>query len=339
MSTFASPGGARTAGPDAADAATRAGRRVPLGSLVYLAPVAMFVVLAATTSGVLSRTGIMSLLILAAVLGLASVGQTWAVMIGGIDLSIPATIGMANVALTTLYADGWSFVSILGVVLLAAVTIGAANGLVSSLFGLHPLVVTLGMGSLVTGSVLVATNGNTGGRVPGFITDAVSPVGSTLGAPVPAALLLWVAVSAIVLLTERRTVLGRHLFAVGANETAARLALVRPLLVRVTVYGASAVFAALSGLLLAGFSGGASMDIGNPYLFSTITAVVVGGTSLLGGAGSYSRTVAGVLVTTMFTTLLVGLKVGANMQQVMLGVAILVLITVYGRDRHVAQRL
>ncbi|MCW2852170.1 MAG: inner-rane translocator, partial [Nocardioides sp.] len=77
--------------------------------LVYLSPVAMFVVLALTTPGVLSTTGVMSLLVLASVLGLAAVGQTWAVMIGGIDLSIPATIGMANVLVTTLYAEGWGF--------------------------------------------------------------------------------------------------------------------------------------------------------------------------------------------------------------------------------------
>lgn len=334
MSTITNPGTELPVRPP-----QRAGFRLNAGSLVYAAPFAMFVLLAVTTDGVLSRTGVMSLLVLSAVLGLAAVGQTWAVMVGGIDLSIPATIGMANVAVTTLYADGWAFGSIVLVVLLAAVAIGVANGIISSAFGLHPLVVTLGMGSLITGAVLVATDGNTGGSVPGFITDAVSPVGSTFGIPVPAALLVWVVVAAAILLTERRTVLGRHLYAVGSNETASRLALVRPTLVRTVVYSVSAIFAAAAGILLAGFSGGASMDIGNPYLFSTITAVVVGGTSLLGGAGTYARTIAGVLLTTMFTTLLVGLKVGANMQQVMLGVAILVLITVYGRDRHVAQRL
>ncbi|WP_193608685.1 ABC transporter permease [Nocardioides lijunqiniae] len=307
--------------------------------LVYLSPVAMFVILTLTTPGVLSTTGVMSLLVLASVLGLAAVGQTWAVMIGGIDLSIPATIGMANVLVTTLYAEGWGFGRIVLLVAVVSIAIGAANGLLSSLFGLHPLVVTLGMASLVTGSVLVATDGNTGGDVPGFVTDAVSPVGSLWGIGVPAAVVLWLLTLAVVLAVERRTVFGRRLYALGSNERAARLALVRPVVVRVVVYSVGALCASAAGLLLAGFSGGASVSIGDPYLFSTITAVVVGGTSLLGGAGTYARTVAGVLVTTMFTTLLVGLEIGPNMQQVMLGIAILLLITVYGRDRHVAQRL
>jgi ribose transport system permease protein len=323
-----------------ASAATSRRRRGAAGPLlVYLAPVAMFLVLAVATPDVLSRTGIVSLLVLSAVLGVAAVGQTWAVMIAGIDLSIPATIGMANVLMTTLYAKGWGFGEIVVLLIVLSVVIGTANGLLSSLFGLHPLVVSLGVASVVTGSVLIAVDGNTGGDVPDFVTDAVSPTGSFLGSGLPAAFFVWLVVLVAVIAVERRTVIGRQVYALGSNVTAARLALVRPALVRTIVYTVSALCASIAGVLLGGFSGGASVDIGDPYLFSTITAVVVGGTSLLGGAGSYARTVAGVLVTTEFTTLLIGFKVGPNMQQVMLGVAILVLITVYGRDRHVSQRL
>jgi ribose transport system permease protein len=309
----------------AVPAASRRRHRAGADLLVYLSPIAMFVVLVIATPDVLSRTGIMSLLVLASVLGIAAVGQTWAVMIAGIDLSIPATIGMANVLLTTLYAKGWDFPEIVLLLVALSLLIGIANGVLSSLFGLHPLVVSLGIASVVTGSVLIAVGGNTGGNVPGFITDAVSPLGHLAGLPVPAAIVLWILVCAAIILVERRTVIGRQIYAVGANVLAARLALVRPTLVRTVVYSVSA--------------GCASVDIGSPYLFSTITAVVVGGTSLLGGAGGYGRTVAGVLVTTEFTTLLIGFKVGPDMQQVMLGIAILVLITLYGRDRHVAQRL
>ncbi|MCW2826139.1 MAG: transporter permease [Aeromicrobium sp.] len=326
--------------PTPTSAATSRRRRGALSSLlVYLAPLAMFLVLMVATPDVLSRTGIMSLLVLSAVLGIAAVGQTWAVMIAGIDLSIPATIGMANVLLTTLYAKGWSFGEIVVLLLVLSILIGMANGVLSSIFGLHPLVVSLGVASVVTGGVLISVDGNTGGDVPGFITNAVSPRGSVLGLPLPAALVVWVLVAVVVVLVERRTVIGRQIFALGSNVTAARLALARPMLVRVFVYSAGAICASAAGVLLAGFSGGASVDIGAAYLFSTITAVVVGGTSLLGGAGGYARTIAGVLVTTEFTTLLIGFSVGPNMQQVMLGIAILVLITVYGRDRHVAHRL
>jgi ribose transport system permease protein len=314
-------------------------RRPSTISLIYLAPVSMFAILVLSSPAVWSRTGVMSLLVLAAVLGIASVGQTWAVLIGGIDLSVPAVIGMANVVLATLYVRGLPFGVICLVLLGLAVAIGVLNGVLSSVLDIHPLVITLGVGSVVTGAVLVATKGNTGGTVPEFITSAVSPVGETFGVPVPASLLLWIAVSALVLYLERRSVLGRNLMALGSNRIAARLALIRPFAVRTCVYVLSAGCGCVAGVLLGGFSGGASADIGNPYLFSTITAVVVGGTSLLGGRGTYGRTISGVLVTTEFTTLLVGRGIGANLQQVLLGLAILVLITIYGRDRHVAQRI
>jgi ribose transport system permease protein len=108
---------------------------------------------------------------------------------------------------------------------------------------------------------------------------------------------------------------------------------------RIVVYTIAAGSASVSGVLLAGFSGGASVDIGRPYLFSTIAAVVVGGTALIGGRGGYGRTIAGVFITIEVQTLLIGLKVGASMQQVFLGLIILVLVTIYGRDRSVAQRI
>jgi ribose transport system permease protein len=171
------------------------------------------------------------------------------------------------------------------------------------------------------------------------VTASVSPVSSTWLIPLPASVLLWIAISATVLLVEKRTTFGIKLFALGANPKAAEYALVRPRLIRIGVYVSSAICASVAGVLLAGFSGAAAADIGVPYMFQTITAVVVGGTSLLGGRGGYGRTIAGVLLTTEFTILLIGFSVGSNLQQVFLGVAILVLIIIYGRDRHVALRL
>jgi ribose transport system permease protein len=314
-------------------------RRPSSTLLVTLAPVLGFVILVMSAPAVWSRNSVMSLLVLASVLGIASIGQTWALLIGSIDLSLPAVIGMANVVLATLYARGIPFEIICLVLVGLSLALGLVNGVITSVLNLHPLVVTLGVGSIVTGAVLAATNGNTGGVVPSFINSAVSPVGRTFGVPVPASFVLWITISAIVLYLERRSVLGRRILALGSNPTAARLVLIRPVVIRTAVFALSALCGCVAGLLLGGFSGGAAADIGNPYLFSTITAVVIGGTSLLGGRGSYARTISGVLVTTEFATFLVGRGVGPDMQQVFLGLIVLVLITVYGRDRRLAQRI
>jgi ribose transport system permease protein len=306
---------------------------------LFVVPVILLLIVAIPLPSVLSVGGLTSLLILASVLGIASIGQTWAIVLGGIDLSIPAVIGMGCVAVTTLTAQGMPFAATAGVIAVVAILVGVVNGVLTSMLAVHPLVITIGVGSIVTGAVLIATNGNTGGTVPPFITSAVSPIGTTLFLPIPLSIVLWAALGVVVILIEKRTVFGRQLFAVGSNLTAARYALARPWLIRTGVYVASALCAAIAGVLLAGFSGSAAVDIGDPYMFQTLTAVVVGGTSLLGGRGGYARTIVGVLVTSEFTMLLIGFSVGPSLQQVFLGIAILILIILYGRDRHVAQRL
>jgi len=315
-------------------------RRVLQPSLiVYVAPVVLFLLVGLKLPSIMSKSGLLSVLVLAAVLGIAAIGQTLAILIAGVDLSIPATIGLANVLVTTLTLAGWSFLSICALLAVLSLIIGVVNGALSSLFNLHPLVVTLGTGAVITGAILEHTHGETGGVVPGFITDAVSPLGRTLGLPVPLAVVVWALLSVVILFMERRSTIGRRIFALGANPTAARLSLVNPVITRIVVYTIAAACASVSGVLLAGFSGGASVDIGRPYLFSTITAVVVGGTALIGGRGGYGRTIAGVFITIEVQTLLIGLKVGASMQQVFLGLIILVLVTIYGRERSVAQRI
>jgi ribose transport system permease protein len=308
-------------------------------ALVYVVALVLLFLIALRLPGILTPIGILSLLVLAAVLGIAAVGQTLTVVVGGIDISIPAVIGMADVLLAYLTANGWPFPAVVVLVLGVAAIIGALNGLISSALNLHPLVVTLATGSIVSGGVLEATHGRPGGIVPAFVSAAVSPIGTTWILPLPAAVVLWIAVGVLIIVVEHRTVIGRRIYALGANSLAARLALIRPAEVRAITYALSAVCAAVAGLLLGGFSGGASPDVGSPYLFSTVTAVVVGGTSLLGGRGGYGRTIAGVLITTEITTLLIGLGLAPSMQQALLGVVILALIAFYGREQPVAAQI
>ncbi|MEU9889679.1 ABC transporter permease [Sphaerisporangium sp. NPDC051011] len=306
---------------------------------VYFAPVVLLLLIGLKLPSVMTSQGLLSLMILSAVLGIAAVGQTWAIIIAGIDLSIPAVIGLACVVVTVRTLAGASFLSIVLWLVAFSLVVGVINGTLTSLLKVHPLVITLGVGAIVTGAVLLATGGNTGGLVPDFVTSAVSPIGKTGFIPLPPAVSIWIAISVLVLVIERRTSFGRRLFALGSNPRAAGYALIRATVVRIGVYTASALCASIAGVLLAGFSGAAAADIGVPYMFKTLMAVVVGGTSLLGGRGSYSRTIAGVLLTTEFTMLLIGFSIDASLQQVFLGVAILILIAIYGRDRHVAQRL
>jgi ribose transport system permease protein len=129
------------------------------------------------------------------------------------------------------------------------------------------------------------------------------------------------------------------MYATGANPIAAKIAHVRTTWVWVVVMAISALFAGVTGILFAGFSGAGDAYVGGPYLFETLTAIVIGGTSLLGGRGGYARTIAGVLAITQLTTLLVGAGYSESMQEALLGIVVVVLVGAYGREPSVSSRL
>ena len=145
-----------------------------------------------------------------------------------------------------------------------------------------------------------------------------------------------VVLAALIILMMARSPYGRRLYALGSNPGAAPLALIDPVRMWVITFALSAFFAAVAGVLLLGFTGSAYGDVGQPYLFQTIAAVVVGGAALVGGRGSYLGTIAGVLVLTEINTLLIGLGFQPAMVQAALGLIIILLVSLYGRERHVS---
>ncbi|MBZ9703348.1 MULTISPECIES: ABC transporter permease [unclassified Mesorhizobium] len=286
--------------------------------------------------GYSSPFAVRAMLVLASLLAVASIGQTLVVIMGGIDLSIPFVIGFANVVAAQLYGDGWNFVLVCGLVGVLAILIGGVNGLISRSLDIQPLIVTLGIGMVVQGLVLLWTAGFPSGSAPQAVSSFVSIGGSAGPLPVPWLVPCLVVLAALVVLVLERTPYGRRLYALGSNPGAAPLALIDPVRMWVITYAASAFFAAAAGVLLLGFTGSAYGDVGQPYLFQTIAAVVVGGAALVGGRGSYLGTIAGVLVLTEIHTLLIGLGFQPSAVQAALGFIIVLLVSLYGRERHVS---
>ena len=279
---------------------------------------------------------IRALLVIASLLAVASIGQTLVVILGGIDLSIPFVIGFANVVAAQLYGQGWNFALVCILVGILAVAIGALNGLIARGLTIHPLIVTLGIGMIVQGAVLLWTGGFPSGSAPEAVSSFVSIGGSVGPLPVPLLVPCLAVLTALIVLVLARTPYGRRLYAVGSNPEAAPLALIDPLRMWIVTYAASAFFAAVAGVLLLGFTGSAYGDVGQPYLFQTIAAVVVGGAALVGGRGNYLGTIAGVLVLTEINTLLIGLGFRPSTVQAAFGLVILLLVSLYGRERHVS---
>jgi ribose transport system permease protein len=326
-------------------------RKVFLNSYVIALALAVLIFLIGRwqVEGFGSLFSIRAMLLLTSLLAVAAVGQTLTMLLGGIDLSIPFVIGFANVVAAQLYGNGIPFEQVVLIVLGMAIVIGTLNGALSASLGIHPLIVTLGVGTIVQNAVLEWTKGFPGGRVPQFINEFVS-IGGTLGPwdvfgvsvgplPFPGVVPAVLIGTVVIVLLLERTVYGRQLYAIGANPVAARLALVRPVFIWSVTYALSAVFAAISGILLLGFTGSAFARVGQPYLFQTIAAVVIGGTSLLGGRGSFLGTLIGAFVLIELNTVLIGLGLSQSLVQAALGIVIVILVAIYGREASIRTRI
>jgi ribose transport system permease protein len=312
-------------------------RRAPVFQLVAL--VALFVYGSATIAGFSARTSLTSMLVLASLLGLAALGQTLVLILGGLDLSVPGHIVMGAILTSQLYGtEHVSGAGAIAVVVAIAAVLGAATGWICHRWRIQPLVVSLGIGSMASGATVAWTQGKLNGQAPPFLTDLTSASGTTFGIAVPPVVVIWAVLAIVVAVVLHRTVAGRRFFATGANPRAAGLARINTKKVWVAVFATSAVCSALVGALLAGFAG-ADQTLGDPYLFSALTAVIVGGTTFMGARGDYTHTVVGALILTVLTTVLVGRGLQPADQQIIFGVLILLVVAGYGRDRRLQDRV
>jgi ribose transport system permease protein len=308
-------------------------QRYPLVQLIALA--ALFLYGAQSLEGFTSSSSVKSMLILASLVGLAALGQTFVVLIGGFDLSVPGFIVGAAIVVSQLTEKyGITFGEALILCIIGAGLLGGLVGWLCHRFLIQPLIATLAMGSIVVGLMQVQTGGVVSGSTPVWLSKLVSPIGKTFGIGVPPVLFIWLAVAVVVAVVLHRMSVGRKVYATGANPLAADFSLIRTRRVWIGVFAFSAIASAMVGVLLAGFAGTVNTTLGNPYLLQGLAAVIVGGT-VFGGPGDYSRTVIGALLLTVLTTVLIGHGFDQADEQILYGVIILVAVSLYGRERRV----
>jgi ribose transport system permease protein len=342
------PGG--VAPPRAALAAGRAERirlaRTRLGTLQarfpifqVLALVAVFIYGEITLPGLGSWTSIRSILVLAALVGLASGGQTLLILIGGFDLGVSGFIVAGALTVTALRADyhlGFGVSLLLAVI--GAGVLGGIAGYICHRFAINPLVVTLAMGTLAVGLVAVQNGGLVNGNAPQWLSTLAEPATRTFGLAIPPTIVIWAGALVLFAILLHRTKLGRSLFATGANSRAADYALISTRRVWTATFAFSAIASALVGVLIGGFAGTVNSALGDPYLFQSVVSVIVGGT-VFGGPGDYTRTCVGALFLTVLTTVLVGHGASPAAEEIIYGLIILAAIAVYGRQRRLRDRL
>jgi ribose transport system permease protein len=260
----------------------------------------------------------------AAFLGIVAAGQTLVVLMGGIDLSVAAVVTMTGVIggnLITQVGEAGGIV----LTLLIAALVGVVNGLGVVTLRLPPLVMTLASLSVIQGVLLVYNAGKPVSGKSDFLNYWA--LGTLLGLPTP----VWVlaAISALCLILLHRTAYGRAIYAVGNNPRAALLSGVPIGRVQLATYALCSVCAGVTGLLILGRTGYSSKTAGDPYLLMSIAAVVIGGTSILGGRGKYIGTIGGALVLTVLLNILTVENIPEAGRMIVQGVLILALLIAY----------
>ncbi|MBL8146722.1 MAG: ABC transporter permease [Anaerolineae bacterium] len=318
-------------------AATVRLRRLPPPLIALILAGVLFLVGGLAAPGFANPNQAINIARLAAFLGIISIGQTLVIISGneGIDLSAGALVTLGAILTFRISGGQNEMIPVaLAAVLLTGAAVGLINGLAIAFLKMPPLVMTLGMAGVVTGLIYLVTRGELIGDDPPLLGQLFS---EQLIGPVPGVIILWLLIGVVMWVVLERTTYGKHLFAIGVNRTTARLSGVRVTRTLVITYTLAGALAAFAGFVLLAFTKTVFLNLGDPYLFPSIIAVVVGGTLLSGGKGSYWGTMAGALVLQVLTSLLRALGIEPAGQMVIYGVILLLIITFYGRQRSLRQ--
>lgn len=285
------------------------------GALVGL--IVLCVALFIATPHFLTVNNLVNIGIQAATVAILAFGMTFVIITAGIDLSVGSVAALGAMVSASFFVNtglpGWVTL-ILG--LLTGLVAGVICGMATAWGKIPSFIATLAMMSIARGATLVISQGS-----PMPTADAVNWMGSTVaGVPIP--IVMMVIAGLVCWFILERTVLGRSMYAIGGNLEAARLSGLPVRKIQVAVFGLSGLFAALSGLVMAGRLTSAQPQAGVGYELDAIAAVVIGGASLAGGAGKATGTLVGALLLAVIRNGLNLLNVSSFWQQIVIGLVI-----------------
>jgi ribose transport system permease protein len=260
--------------------------------------------------------------------GIAAIGVTYVMILGGVDLSIGAVISLsAVVCAVQMDGDAANIPWAAALTCLIGLAIGVVNGVIIGFSRVSPFILTLGTALVVEGFTQIYSGGTARGEVaPGFREFFNHRVGGL----VPVLAIAFAALAALGIVVQRASVFGRQLYLSGSNQRAAILAGLPVRRVTVLAYSLAGLFGALGGIALLARSGVSSTVAGRGLEFQVLAAVVLGGTTFEGGRGGIGGTVAGVLVLVIAFNLV---NIGGlvyHMQLVVMGAIIVIASAVHG---------
>jgi ribose transport system permease protein len=253
-----------------------------------------------------------------------AVGMTFVIITAGIDLSVGSIVALSGVALADMLQAGHAGPLAIAVGLMVGALCGLVNGSLISYGKLPPFIATLGMMSVARGAALFYTDGR---PISGFNADfRFLATGEVLSIPVPVVLMLFL--YGIAYLVLNRTKLGRYAYAIGGNEEAANLSGINTKLVKTIVYGLCGLLSGLAAVVLTARLNSAQPIAGMMYELDAIAAVVIGGTSLMGGEGKISGTLIGAFIMGVLRNGLNLLGISSFTQQIIIGSVIILAVLV-----------
>jgi ribose transport system permease protein len=265
---------------------------------------------------------VVNVLILGLFLAVIAFGQGLVVLTGGIDLSVASSVALGAYLTGSLWTAGVPAVLAAVIAVVACTVVGAVNGLIINRLGFPAFIVTLAIGTILASVLLGVARGAPAQRSPEGLAALFRQETTLLGIPV--AIWLFVVVAVVGLFIQHATTLGLRAYAVGNSVAAARNSRVDVGRVTVAVYGIAGAAYGLAGVLLLGYSSGADLNVGEPWLLPSIAAVVVGGAAIRGGSGTYGGTLAGALLLTLLGIDISATGLTEGYKQIVYGAVILI---------------
>ncbi len=291
--------------------------------------VLLVVVLAIASPGFRSPANLVNIIEQQSIIGIVACGMLLMIILGGFDLSVGA-VGAASSVLAAVVMSQYGIGAGVLAALLVGLVVGMANGSLVAFIGVNPFVVTFGMQVLVTGVLYVLTDAAPVYGVP----DSFTVVGLGRLGPVPVAALIYAIVAILVAVMLNTSLFGRHVYAVGGNEEAARLAGIRTKRVTVIVYTLGAVAAAIAGLILLGQTSIGQPSAATGWPLSAIAAVAIAGVPMTGGSGGVGNVVVGTLLLGVLSNALNQFGVSPYWQPAITGAVIIAAVSIDTIQRH-----
>lgn len=295
-------------------------------SLAFGALIILFAFFSLASPNFLTWSNLSGVLLSTAVIGILALGTTFVIVTAGIDLSIGTGMTLSAV-MTGLLIVNFGLPVWLGVLggVLTGAAIGFVNGFNVAILGLPPFIATLAMMMVAQGLSLILS-----GVKPIYFSN-VAPefkqiaIGSIIPG-LPNAVLITALLAVVAAFVLSKTILGRYTFAIGSNEEAVRLSGVNTRRWKVLIYSFSGIFTGFAGVIIASRLDSAQPQIGVGYELQAIAAVIIGGTSLMGGRGTILGTVIGALIMSVVINGLRIMSIQTEWQNVVVGVVILLAV-------------